>query len=277
MKPACKLLPTLAALGLVLAAASPSAQAQGSGLERLYVIDCGTSVGPDKSRWTPGIDVGKPLPMVGNCYLIKHAQGWMVWDTGVTDEVAKMPNGQPGTNGSPHWYRTKTLAGEIEKLGLKPSDIKYLAVSHTHPDHNGNVELFPQSMLLVQRAEYDWPQPNNVPRFAPAHPVTKLDGDRDVFGDGSVTIISTPGHTPGHQCLLVKLPKFGAVLLTGDAVHIQESWDKHIVPANNVDRDKTLASYQRIADLMAQTKAKMWINHDAPQRATIKYAPEYYE
>ena len=98
-----------------------------------------------------------------------------------------------------------------------------------------------------------------------------------MFGDGSVRIISTPGHTPGHQCLLVKLPKFGAVLLTGDAVHIQESWDKRSCRANNVDREKSIASYQRIADLMAQTKAKMWINHDAPQRATLKLAPEYYE
>jgi N-acyl homoserine lactone hydrolase len=98
-----------------------------------------------------------------------------------------------------------------------------------------------------------------------------------VFGDGSVTIISTPGHTPGHQCLLVKLPNFGAVLLTGDAVHIQESWEKRYVPSNNVDREKSLASYQRIADLLKQHNAKLWINHDAPQRATLKLAPDYYE
>ena len=107
--------------------------------------------------------------------------------------------------------------------------------------------------------------------------MTKLEGDHDVFGDGSVTIISTPGHTPGHQVLLVKLPKSGAVLLTGDAVHIQASCEKRYVPANNVDREKTMASYQRIADLLAQHKAQLWINHDAPQRATLKLAPDYYE
>jgi glyoxylase-like metal-dependent hydrolase (beta-lactamase superfamily II) len=263
-----------AALSIALGADRTSAQA--TGVERLYVIDCGTSVGPDKSRWTPDVDVGKPLEMVGNCYLIRHRQGWMLWDTGVSDDVASMPNGRPGQSGSPHWRRSKTLAGEIEKLGLKPSDIKYLAVSHTHPDHIGNVELFPQSMLLVQRAEYDWPSPFG-PRFKPAHPVTKLDGDRDVFGDGSLTIMATPGHTPGHQVLLVKLPKFGPVLLSGDAVHIQESWDKRYVPSNNVDREQTLASYQRIADVLAEHKAQLWINHDAPQRATLKLSPEYYE
>jgi glyoxylase-like metal-dependent hydrolase (beta-lactamase superfamily II) len=266
-----------AILGSVLAAGHAVAQAPKPGLERLYVIDCGNSVGPDKSRWTPGVDVGKPLPMVGNCYLIRHAQGWMVWDTGVSDDVATMPNGRPGTNGSPHWYRPKTLAGELEKLGVKPADVRYLAVSHTHPDHVGNVELFPQTMLLVQKAEYEWPAERGGPRFKPGHPVTKLQGDHDVFGDGSVTILSTPGHTPGHQSLLVKLPKFGPVILTGDAVHIQESWERRSIPANNVDAQKTLASYQRLADVMAQTKAQLWINHDKDQRAKLKLAPDHYE
>jgi glyoxylase-like metal-dependent hydrolase (beta-lactamase superfamily II) len=277
MKITCTLGLSIAAALLILMGGHRSpARAAGTGIERLYIIDCGTSVGPDKSRWTPGVDVGKPLAMVGNCYLIRHSQGWMMWDTGVSDEVARMADGRPGTDGSPHWRRSRTLAAEIEKLGVKPSDVKYLAVSHTHPDHIGNVELFPQTMLLVQKAEYDWPSPFG-PRFKPTHPVTKLEGDHDVFGDGSVIIYSTPGHTPGHQVLLVKLPKFGAVLLTGDAVHIQESWEQRYVPTNNVDRAQTLASYQRIADLIAQHKAQMWINHDAPQRDRLKLAPDYYE
>jgi N-acyl homoserine lactone hydrolase len=250
---------------------------QTSGVERLYVVDCGTSVGPDKSRWTPGVDVGKPLDMVGNCYLIKHAQGWMVWDTGVSDGVAGMPNGRPGTDGSPHWRRSKTLAGEVEKIGLKASDFKFIAVSHTHPDHIGNVELFPRAMLLVQKAEYEWPGPNNRPRFNPAHPVTKLEGDHDVFGDGSVMIISTPGHTPGHQSLLVKLPKTGAVLLSGDAVHFKENWENRRVPENNDSKDKTVASMQRMADVMAKEKAQLGINHDKAQRDGQKMSPEYYE
>ena len=96
---------------------------------------------------------------------------------------------------------------------MKPSEIKYLAISHTHPDHIGNVELFPHSMLLVQKAEYEWPSPFGVGRFKPEHPATKLEGDHDVFGDGSVMLIATPGHTPGHQSLLVRLPKTGALLL----------------------------------------------------------------
>src|SRR4029453_1468119 len=266
-----------AVVGSMLSADCASAQTAQSGLGRLSSNDCGPAVGPDKSRWTPGVDVGKPLPMVGNCYLIRHAQGWMVWDTGVSDDVASMPNGRAGTDGSPHWRRSKTLAGEIEKLGLKPSDIKYLAVSHTHPDHIGNVELFPQSMLLVQKAEYEWPNPLGVGRFKPEHPVTKLEGDYDVFGDGSVTIIATPGHTPGHQSLLVKLPKTGALVLSGDAVHFKSNWDNRGVPSGNTDKEKTLSSMQRISDLLAKEKAQLWINHDKAQRDTLKMAPDYYD
>ena len=140
----------------------------------------------------------------------------------------------------------------------------------------GNVTLFPQSTLLVQKAEYDWPSPLG-PRFKPEHPATKLDGDHDVFGDGSIVIVATPGHTPGHQSLLVKLPKTGAVLLSGDAVHFKENWDNRRVPAQNNDKDLTNASMQRMADLMAKENAQLWINHDKAQRDTLKMSPEFYE
>jgi glyoxylase-like metal-dependent hydrolase (beta-lactamase superfamily II) len=138
------------------------------------------------------------------------------------------------------------------------------------------VTLFPQSTLLVQKAEYDWPSPLG-PRFKPDHPVVKLEGDHDVFGDGSVVIVSTPGHTPGHQSLFVKLPRTGGVLLSGDAVHFKDNWDNRRVPSQNTDPDRTGASMQRIADLLAKEKAQLWINHDKAQRDTLKMSPEFYE
>ena len=266
-----------AALATVAILSLAAAPADGASVERLYVMQCGQGSAPDLSRWTPGVNVGVPVEVVDNCYLIRHAHGWLLWDTGVGGAVATMPEGRAGQNGAPTWKLAKTLAAQLAEISVKPADIKYVAISHTHPDHIGNVELFPQTMLLVQKAEYEWPTPFGAGRFKPEHPVTKLEGDHDVFGDGSVTIISTPGHTPGHQSLLVKLPSSGAVLLTGDAVHIQESWEKRHLPSNNVDREKSLASYQRIADLLKQHNAKLWINHDAPQRATLKLAPDYYE
>jgi glyoxylase-like metal-dependent hydrolase (beta-lactamase superfamily II) len=163
--------------------------------------------------------------------------------------------------------RRGQLAGQLDEFGVKPADIKAMAISHTHPDHIGNVELFPQVMLYVQKAEYEWPGADGAPRFNPNHPVTLLEGDRDVFGDGSVVIISTPGHTPGHQSLLVRLPKTGTIVLSGDAVHFKANWDNRRVPPFNTDKDKTLASMQRIADIVAKENGRLWINHDKPQTA----------
>src|SRR5215204_6762851 len=248
------------------------------GVERLYILNCGEGTAGDISRWSPGVNVGKSMPFVDNCYLIKHADGWMLWDTGLTDALAARPEGQkPEDPRATHWFRPKTLASQLEQLGVKPAEIKYLAISHTHPDHVGNVNLFPQAMLLVQKAEYEWPNPLGVGRFKPEQPVTKLEGDHDVFGDGSVTIIATPGHTPGHQSLLVKLPKTGALVLSGDAVHFQSNWDNRGVPSGNTDKDKTLASMQRIAEVMTKEKAQLWINHDKAQRDSLRLAPEFYE
>ncbi|MGY4312436.1 N-acyl homoserine lactone hydrolase [Bradyrhizobium sp. JR3.5] len=212
------------AMLLWLVGAVPQADAQPAktGVERLYILNCGEGVAGDISRWSPGVNEGKSMDFVDNCYLIKHAQGWFLWDTGIPDAVAAMPNGlAPPDPKAVTWRRPKTLAAQLDQLGVKPSDIKAIAVSHTHPDHIGNVELFPAAMLYVQKAEYEWPGANNAPRFKPEHPVTKLEGDRDVFGDGSVTILSTPGHTPGHQSLLVKLPKTGAVVLTARCGSLQ--------------------------------------------------------
>jgi glyoxylase-like metal-dependent hydrolase (beta-lactamase superfamily II) len=210
-----KIATAAALLTITLASA---AFAQGKGVERLYILECGLGHTGDMSRWTPGQNVNVPKDIVDNCYLIKHAQGYFLWDTGVADStLADTPNSADPK--ALTWRRPKTLAAQLAELGVKPDDVKYVAVSHTHPDHVGNVEQFPKAMLLVQKAEYEWPDANGKPRFNPAHPVTKLEGDHDVFGDGSATIISTPGHTPGHQSLLVKLPKTGPRVLTGDAAH----------------------------------------------------------
>ena len=269
----------LAGVLSVLQVGSQPASAQGRkpGVERLYILNCGEGVAGDISRWSPGVNVGKSMDFVDNCYLIKHTEGWLLWDTGVADAIAAMPEGQrPADPRATHWRRPKTLAAQLEQLGVKPSNIKFVAVSHSHPDHIGNVAMFPQAMLLVQKAEYEWPSPGG-PRFKPELPVTKLEGDHDVFGDGSVTIVTTPGHTPGHQSLLVKLAKTGAVLLSGDAVHFKENWDNRRLPDINSNKDQTSASMQRLADIMAKEMAQLWINHDKAQRDGQKLSPDFYE
>ena len=156
-----------AAFSAAALCALSSQLAHAAGIEKLYILNCGEGIAGDISRWSPGVNEGKSMPFVDNCYLIKYAAGWMLWDTGQTDALAAMPEGQkPADPKATHWYRPKTLASQLEQLGVKPADIKIVAVSHTHPDHVGNVEMFPQSMLLVQKAEYEWPNP-----LRPATPV----------------------------------------------------------------------------------------------------------
>lgn len=268
----------VAIAALALSTLAVLGQSEKTGVEKLYVLNCGEGTTSDISRWTPGLNEGKSMDFVDTCYLIKHAKGWFLWDTGIADSVAAMPNGLvPADPKAVIWRRPKTLAAQLEQLGVKPGDIKVMAVSHTHPDHTGNVELFPQATLYVQKAEYDWPGANNQPRFKPSHPVELLAGDKDVFGDGSLTILSTPGHTPGHQSLLVKLPKTGAVVLSGDAVHFKDNWDNRRVPSMNVSKDQTTASMQKLADTLSKEKAQLWINHDKAQRDSQKMAPEFYD
>jgi N-acyl homoserine lactone hydrolase len=268
----------IGALALLLMQWQPAAaQAGSSRVERLYILNCGEGVAGDISRWSPGVNVGNPMDFADSCYLIRHTQGWLLWDTGLADAVAAMPDGlRPADPRAILWRRPKTLAVQLDELGVKPADIRYVAVSHSHPDHIGNVDMFPQSMLLVQRAEYEGPA-GGPPRFRPGLPVTLLEGDRDVFGDGSITIIATPGHTAGHQSLLVRLPKTGAVLLSGDAVHFKDNWDHRRVPGINFNAEQTSASMQKLADIIEREKAQLWINHDKAQRDEQKLSPAFYE
>ena len=247
-------------------------------VQRLYVLDCGRNVGRDQGRWSPGVNEGTPIEFSDNCYLIRHTKGWLLWDTGVPDVVATMPDGMVVANGAITYRRAKTLAEQLTELGVKPADVTYLAVSHTHGDHVGNVALFASSTVLIQAAEYDWAMAGpNKPAFATSQKFEKLAGDHDVFGDGSVTILSTPGHTPGHESLLVRLPKTGYVVLSGDAVHFRDNWEHKRVPSMNVNREQTLASLQRLQSVMDERKAQLWINHDKPQSDGLRYAPAYYE
>src|SRR5258707_1945112 len=118
------------AVALAFALTQASEQGAASGVERLYILNCGEGVAGDIARWSPGVNVGKSMDFADSCYLIKHAHGWLLWDTGVTDAIAAMPDGQkPSDPGATHWKRPKTLVSQLDQLGVKPADIKYVAVS----------------------------------------------------------------------------------------------------------------------------------------------------
>ena len=243
-------------------------------MDRLYVMDCGHNAALDQSRWSPGVNVGKPIELSDNCYLIRHGAQWLLWDTGYPDAMLGKPAVSPVGTAT----RTKTLAAQLAEVGVKPSEIEWVGVSHTHGDHVGNVDLFPQSTLLIQKAELEWAfAPGKPPPFKLERPLRTLEGDLDVFGDGSVTVLSTPGHTPGHQSLLVRLPKTGWVVLSGDLAHFRDNWEQRRVASMNTGAEQTRASMQRVAQILADKPAQLWINHDLPQSESQRHAPAFYD
>lgn len=263
---------------LAVLIAAPEAKSQGT-VEKLYVLDCGQGRASDMSRWTPGENVGVAFDIRDNCYLIKHpTRGWLMWDTGVAEAVAAMPNGLVGGGGTSVWRRPVTIAAQLQQLGLTSGDISLVAVSHTHGDHVGNVAMFNKATLLIQKAEWDWAfAPTKSFPFPADVKAQKLTGDHDVFGDGSVRLLSTPGHTPGHQVAVVRLKNTGVLVLSGDAVHFKDNWEKRRVPSMNVSREQTLASLDRIAQVLKAENATLWINHDKPQGDAAKRPPAFYD
>lgn len=276
-------------------AAAPRAAAPTSGVDRMYVLDCGVGHASDQSRWSAGFNVGKPIDISVSCYLIHHKSGYFLWDTGVSDFIATMPDGfLPG--GDPaagiHWRRAKSLMSQLAELKVSPADILSIGISHTHPDHIGNTELFPNTTINIQKAEFDSyfapgnagipaPPGDPTPTFKKTHKVNLVEEDLDVFKDGSVMVFYTPGHTPGHESLVVHLPKTGYVILTGDAVHLRTNWDNRRIPyfarQSTEQKLQFLTSMQRLADLKSFYHAQLWILHDKAQSDAIRHAPQYYE
>jgi glyoxylase-like metal-dependent hydrolase (beta-lactamase superfamily II) len=237
-------------------------------------MDCGHKAALDQSRWTPGVNVGKPIELSDNCYLIRHGSQWLLWDTGYPDALAEKPVTSPVGTAS----RARTLAAQLAEIGVQPAAIQWVAVSHTHGDHVGNVDLFPQATLVIQKAELDFAFAAGKPApFQRERPMRALDGDLDVFGDGSVTILATPGHTPGHQSLLLRLPKTGWVVLSGDLVHFRDNWENRRVASMNTSAEQTQRSLQRVASVLADKGAQLWINHDKPQSIAQRHSPGFYD
>ncbi len=274
----------VAIMALVAACAGTTGQ---SGVQRMYVFNCGESKVEDVSRWTPGVNIGKPWEFSANCYLIRHAQGWLMWDSGINDNVATMPQGFQRGKVSPRYWLPKPLRAQLAEIGVAPGEVTHVAFSHTHGDHVGNANLFTAATLYIQQAEYDvafGPDAASKWNFEVTSydklrgsKTVKLNGDHDVFGDGSVMIIATPGHTPGHQSLLVRLPRTGPVILSGDMVHLQENWVHRRVPSFNFDREQSLRSMEKVAAIMEKTGARLWINHDKAQSDRISKAPAHIE
>jgi len=262
-------------------------------VERLYVLDGGVGHAGNKSSWTNMMDAdGAEVDISAPCYLIQHATGYIMWDTCPNDIIAEMSPPGYGTRAAAiRWEKTKTVASQLQELQVDPADVKYVGISHSHADHTGNVELFPNSIVMIQRDEYanafqglsapTGPPQLDRPVFSRRHPVILVDGDIDVFGDASVIFGWVGGHTPGSQVAMVNLRETGWVILSGDAVHTQENFDNRWVPRiareDIVNRLDVLAAYQRISVLKDNYNAQLWIQHDVGQYNSLKKAPEFYQ
>ena len=226
-------------------------------------LDCGTNTTPTDvgGRMSDTYAYnGLKVQLTFSCYLIKHGDDYMVWDTG--NPVGTTPTA-PKTS----------LVDLLAQLKLTPDQIKYVGISHYHGDHVGQVSAFPRSTLLIGKGDWDVltdPKSAAVANPAPfanwisgGGKVEPLLGDKDVFGDGSVVVLNTPGHTPGHHSLLVRLKDTGNVLITGDLAHFHENYDSNGVPSFNTDRAQTLASLDRFKKIATNLHATVIIQHDA--------------
>ncbi len=267
----------------ICAMTSPVLAQQTGGVDRLYVLECGHGIAPNQGFFAAGYNEGKPFDLADNCYLIHHPGGYLLWGTGIADKF-QQTNGIPSYDFRPHWVVTTGLAKQLAQLGIGASSIRYIGLTNAHIDHIGNLAMFPAATILMQRSELDFalnhplePRRLNEARFDTDLPIMKLDGDYDIFRDGSAVIIATPSVSPGNQSLLVKLPKTGAVVLSGDLIHFEYGWEHRIVPGNVWNKEKTVASFHRLDDVIRNNGARLWIEHDAAESKTRKFAPDYYD
>jgi N-acyl homoserine lactone hydrolase len=256
---------------------------------RLYVFDCGkiTVANGNSMGFKPGELATSN--MVTPCFLIVHPRGTMMWDTGEIPDSAFANGVTPQTAGA--FTVDRPLLPQLAAIGYTPADITYLALSHYHGDHVANANAFAGSTWIVQQGDRD-------AIFGPRDPEKKMGAvgdpayftelaksktlllkgeDHDVFGDGTVVIKFTPGHTPGHQSLFLKLAKTGPVLLSGDLYHYPEEITYKRIPSFDSDKEQTARSRAMIEEFVRKNNAQLWIQHDYTAGIKRKIAPEFYE
>jgi N-acyl homoserine lactone hydrolase len=257
---------------------------------RLYVLDCGIITPANVDAYGLKPSEMATMNMVTPCFLIVHPRGSMIWDTG------EIPDGAFKDGVSPQKLDAFTvdrpLLPQLAAIGYTPADITYMALSHYHRDHTANASAFAGSTWIVQKGDRDAilaPRPPGPPKLGGVPDAKYFEGlassktvllnneDHDVFGDGTVVIKSTPGHTPGHQSLYLKLAKTGNVLLSGDLYHYPEEITFKKIPSFDADKEQTAKSRETIEEFVKQNHAQLWIQHDYTTGIKRKVAPEYYD
>jgi N-acyl homoserine lactone hydrolase len=276
-------LTAMAFLALGLSAARPG-MARVPDL-RLYVLDCGHATFKDMGGFSDtGEYDGKAGEIAVPCFLIRHPKGDLLWDAGLGDHYNYPKEGSDAAPGV-HVTVPVTLLAQLRSLDLMPKNINFIAFSHLHWDHTGNANDFPDSVWIMNKLELaaalTLPPPGGVlPETWSAYKTAKnetIEGDYDVFGDGTVMILRAPGHTPGHQVLKLKLKKSGIVILSGDLYHLRTNRIFKRVPVFNADRADTLASMNRIEAIIKNTHARLIVQHDPRDFQVLPKPPAYLD
>lgn len=251
---------------------------------RLYVFDCGELIYDDISFFGLTNAQTKTRRLFVPCYLIEHAKGHVLWEAGLDPQFAGRGTIETRPGASMRYDRS--LLDQLADMGIRPSDIDYIALSHMHFDHAGAANSFYESHLLIQEPEFiaAFKNADQYPVFDQRlyhkladNPKTLLNGDLDLFGDGEVVLVAAPGHTPGHQVLLINLKHTGPVLLSGDLYHFRESRALRAVPIFNYNAPQTRQSMKKIENLLQDSNAQLWIEHDLSLAKSLRLAPEYYD
>jgi len=281
----------LAVVGLVFALAGcdvAPGEANSAGDDvtlQLYAMNCGHLALDDLAPFgSEGEYDGQPGELAVMCFLIRHPKGDLVWDAGLPDAINANPEGEAIEGGV--LKVPVTMASQLEAIGVTIAEIEYFSVSHSHSDHVGNAGLFSESTLLIQQAEFDFMfglgvelglvTPELVEPMRSMETITFTD-DYDVFGDGSVVIVPTPGHTPGHAVLFVDLENAGPLYLSGDLYHIARSRTERIVPTFNVSKSQTLETMEIFEARVADKGARVIIQHSMEEQARLPNIPGFLD
>jgi N-acyl homoserine lactone hydrolase len=268
-----------AAAFLFLSATAAFAQ-QARPRMQMWRLDCGTIDVANLDVFSDAfLYSGQKKTLTDSCYLIRHGEDYLLWDTGLPGELA----GKTAPPSGPFTLSLHTrLVEQLARIGVSPDQVDFVGISHNHDDHMGQAADFPKATLLIGAEDFEATKkgPSEallapwIKGGAKAEPVA---GDRDVFGDGSVVMLDMPGHTTGHHSLLVRLPKTGNVLLTGDLYHFTENVRNRGVPGFNADRADTLASMDRFQAIAKNLKARMIIQHEAGDVGKLPVFPQAAE
>ena len=265
------------ALGAITLFISVAANAGEQPAVEMWRLDCGTiEIGSLDDYSDSFLYPDRSMTFTDSCYLIRSGDRYMLWDTGLPGALV----GKQEENGTDRMSLKRSVTRQLAELGVRPEQINFVGISHYHYDHTGQAADFANSILLIDRRDWDVvnARPDLSANFTPwisgGSTVQTVTYDHDVFGDGSVIMLKTSGHTPGHRSLLVRLADRGPILLSGDAVHFRENWVRKGVPGFNTSRAESLASMDRLEDTADQLGATLVIQHEPVDVTKLAPFPE---